>query len=84
LVDNVFIKVSERLEPFLGVILKIESSVLTTCMDTERLLWEFIGLNSSLVIIEDPILSLGTVLSLDKNFTTLDFDDSVTRHSGVD
>jgi len=53
-------------------------------MDAQRLFWELQGLDLSLVIVEDEVLGLFTILSLDDNIITFDLNGSSTTHSGVD
>jgi hypothetical protein len=53
-------------------------------MDTQRLFWELQRLDLSFVIVEDEVLGLGTILSLDDNIISFDLNGSSTSHSGID
>jgi hypothetical protein len=52
-------------------------------MDTQRLFWELQRLDLSFVIVEDEVLGLGTILSLDDNIISFDLNGSSTSHSGI-
>lgn len=84
LVDDVLILVSECLEPSWSCFVQFNNSVLSISMDTKWLLWELQGRECSLVIIEDPILGLLTILSFDNKFVSDNINCFSTVHSGID